>query len=137
MQLKEPESIDECVYYTRRTIGAGTVRAWVFKQQCPKCKNAVMGKPVDAKGKVKIRAKEYECPSCKYAVEKQAYEESLTCNIHYVCPACSYRGDSQVPYKRKKIDGIPSIQTECAKCHAKINITKKMKASGERDEGDE
>lgn len=128
--------MNECVYFTRRAIGYGKATAWVFKEKCQKCKSALMGKPVE-KGKIKIRAKEYVCPKCSYTVEKQAYEESLTCNVAYVCPACSYSGEAQVPYKRKKVDGIPTIQTECEKCKAKINITKKMKAAGESDEGEE
>lgn len=133
MALKEPQSMDECVYFTQRAIGAGKAKAWVFKEQCNKCKKAIMGKPVE-KGKIKIRAKEYVCPNCKNTVEKKAYEESLTCNIKYVCPACSYSGEAQVPYKRKNIQGVPTIQAECQKCKAKINITKKMKASGESDD---
>jgi len=130
MALKQPESMDECVYFTKRAIGPGKVKAWVFKEQCPKCKKAMMGKPVE-KGKVKIRAKEYVCPNCNNTVEKQAYEDTLTCNVEYVCPACSYSGETQTQYKRKKVDGIPTIQVECEKCHAKINITKKMKETGE------
>ncbi|MBI4141866.1 hypothetical protein HY484_03005 [Candidatus Woesearchaeota archaeon] len=130
MALKEPQSMDECIYFTKRTIGYGKVKAWVFKEQCQKCKKSILGKPVE-KGKVKIRAKEYVCPECKYTVEKKQYEESLTCNVQYVCPACSYSGETQVPFKRKNIQGVPTIQVECEKCHVKINITKKMKASGE------
>lgn len=136
MALKEPESMDDCIYFTKRTIGYGKAKAWVFKENCPKCKKALMGKPVE-KGKVKIRAKEYVCPNCSNSVEKKAYEESLTCNVQYVCPSCSYRGETQTQYKRKNIHGVPTIQVECDKCHAKINITKKMKASGESDEGEE
>lgn len=136
MAFREPESMEECVYFTRRTIGAGNATAWVFKQSCTKCKNAIMGKPVDSKGKIKIRAKEYVCPACNYTVPKQEYEENLACNIHYVCPACSYSGDTQVSFKRKKIQGVPTIQAECGKCHAKINITKKMKKTGDSNDGE-
>jgi uncharacterized CHY-type Zn-finger protein len=129
MLLKEPQSMDELVYFTRRDIGAGKARCWVFKEKCPKCKNAFMGKPV-VKGKVKVRAKEYVCPSCEYLVEKLAYEESLTANVHYVCPACSFSGYAQVSFKRKRIDGILALQVACEKCKGKINITKKMKVKG-------
>ena len=129
--IKEPESMDEVIYFTQRAIGAGKARCWVFKQPCPQCKKAPMGKPVE-KGKVKIRAKEYICPECKYTVEKKTYEESLTASIHYVCPACSFSGYAQVPFKRKMIQGIPTIQGTCEKCNAKINITKKMKEKGAR-----
>lgn len=136
MSLKEPESMEELVYFTRRDIGAGKARCWVFKEKCPKCKKAFMGKPV-VKGKVKVRAKEYSCPSCGYAVEKQAYEDSLTANVHYVCPACSFSGYTQVSFKRKRIDGILALQVLCEKCRGKINITKKMKSKGGLDEDDE
>lgn len=125
-QPREPESMDELVYFTQRAIGAGKARCWVFREQCPKCKGALMGKPVE-KGKVKIRAKEYVCPKCNYAVEKKEFEESLTANVHYVCPSCSFSGYAQVPFKRKMVQGVPTVQAECEKCKAKINITKKMK----------
>ncbi len=131
--IKEPESMDEIVYFTQRAMGAGKARCWVFKQECPKCKKALMGKPVE-KGKVKVRAKEYTCPACNYTVEKKTYEESLTANIHYVCPACSFSGYTQASFKRKMVQGIPTIQASCEKCHAKINITKKMK---EKSGGDD
>jgi len=136
MTIKEPQSMDECVYYTQRTIGYGKVRAWVFKENCPKCKKAIMGKPIE-KGKVKIRAKEYICPNCQHREDKKTYEDTLTCNAQYVCPSCSYSGEIATPFKRKNIQGIPTIQIECEKCHGKINITKKMKQTGESDEGDE
>src|SRR3989338_8652813 len=53
---KLPNSVDEVVYFTRRTIGEGKVVAWVYKQKCPKCGKAMMGKPKDSNtGKVQIR----------------------------------------------------------------------------------
>ena len=131
-QIKEPESMDELIYFTQRATGAGKARCWVFKEQCPKCKQAVMGKPVE-KGKVKIRAKEYVCPECSYSVEKKEYEESLTANVHYVCPSCSFSGYAQIPFKRKMVQGVPTLQVECEKCKAKINITKKMKEKGGKE----
>ena len=71
MALKFPNSADECVYFTRRTVGqGGFVIAWVYKETCPKCKQAQMGKPVE-KGKVKIRAKEYICPKCSFTMEQR------------------------------------------------------------------
>ena len=129
MALKKPESADECVYFTQRSLdqGKGSAMVWVFKQACPKCKKAIMGKPRDKKGKVLIRAKEYVCPSCGYTVEKQAYEDSLTANAEYKCPACGSSGEAQVPYKRKNIEGIPTLRFQCAKCKVNIDVTKKMK----------
>ena len=133
MALRQPESMDECVYFTNRSLAdakgnsIGSVMVWVFKQTCPKCKKATMGKPRDKKGKVLTRAIEFVCPSCSYTVEKQAYEDSLTANAEYKCPACGNAGEAQVPYKRKNIEGIPTLRFQCAKCKANIDVTKKMK----------
>lgn len=137
MGLKEPESMDELVYFTKRTINNGRVKAWVYREKCPKCQKALMGKPKDEKGKVKVRAKEYQCPECKHTVKKQAYEDTLTANIKYTCPHCSHSGETQVPFKRKKVKifdeeegrekNVDALQFQCEKCKQKINITKKMK----------
>lgn len=126
MALRQPESMDELVYFTNRSIGNGSARVWVFKQACPKCKKALMGKPVVG-GKVKIRAKEYVCPSCSYTVEKQAFEETLTASAEYTCPSCGSAGETQAPFKRRNIEGIPTLRLQCQKCQANIDVTKKMK----------
>lgn len=132
--LKQPENMDELVYWTKRAIGDGSVKAWVFKELCPKCKKSLMGKPKDPKtGKVKIRSKEYVCESCNYTVEKKEYEETLQVNIDYKCPECGNEGEIRVPFKRKMVKGTPSIVFPCEKCNAKIIITKKMKKVGEKD----
>ena len=128
--LKKPESMDECVYFTQRDVGKGEATVWVLKEQCPKCRKAQMGKPRDAKGKVKTRATEYVCPSCKYAVAKQAYEDSLTASAEYKCPSCGSEGEAQIPFKRKNIEGIPTLRFQCTACRASIDITKKMKEKG-------
>jgi hypothetical protein len=130
MALKFPNSMDECVYFTNRTIGEaknGKAICWVFRQDCPKCKKAKMGKPVGSEGKVAIRATEYVCPACKYTVEKTAYEESLTANIQYTCPACHCEDEAQVPFKRKSINGVKTLRVFCSKCKGPIDVTKKMK----------
>lgn len=127
MPLKQPESMQECVYFTRRSIGNGKVMAWVSKQECPKCKKAMMGKPKDEKGKVKIRAKEYVCPECGHTVEKKEYEESLTVDIIYTCPHCGFSGEIQIPFKRKNVQGAQTLRFQCEKCNGDIDITKKMK----------
>ena len=129
MALRQPESMDECVYFTQRFLdrGKGSVKVWVFKQVCPKCKKAIMGKARDKKGKVLTRANEFVCPSCSYTVEKQVYEESLTANAEYKCPSCSSSGEAQIPFKRKNSEGIPTLRFQCAKCKANIDVTKKMK----------
>lgn len=126
MALKFPDSMDECVYFTRRADGKAKQVAWVFKEKCPKCKKALMGKPQED-GKVKIRAKEYVCPNCGHAEEKTAYEEGLTANVQYTCGKCSHSGEIQIPYKRKNVDGVKALVFECGKCKERILITKKMK----------
>ncbi|HII72385.1 TPA: hypothetical protein HA265_06540 [Candidatus Woesearchaeota archaeon] len=135
MALREPESMDECVYYTQRQVDSGEVRAWVYRGDCPECGKAKMGKPRDDKtGKVKIRAKEYVCPECGYTAEKKEYEETLTCDIQYTCPACKNKGEISVPFKRKKFNGMDAVVFQCQKCKEKIPITKKMKSKGEPDD---
>ncbi|MCX6707400.1 MAG: hypothetical protein NT001_04650 [Candidatus Woesearchaeota archaeon] len=60
MALKEPQSMDECIYFTRRTTheGKGRIMAWARKMDCPKCRKAKMGKPVED-GSVKIATTPY------------------------------------------------------------------------------
>lgn len=128
MAYKKPESMEECVYFSNRDIGKGTAMVWVFKQDCPKCHKAKMGKPKDDKtGKVKIRAKEYVCPECGYTIEKKEYEESLTAYCAYTCPECGEIDETEAPFKRKNIGGVPTLRFICRTCGAKIDITKKMK----------
>jgi len=130
--------MDECVYFTRRNIDKGNVVAWVFKEKCPKCGKAMMGKPKDEKtGKTKIRAKEYVCPACGHTVEKGAYEDTLTVSIQYTCPHCGNKGEAQESFKRKKVQvfdeeeqkkkSIDAVKFKCNKCEKDILITKKMK----------
>ncbi len=136
--LKEPESMDECVYFTRRIIGDGRISAWVFKEKCDKCNEGLMSKPKNPKtGKIKVRATEYVCSSCDNIEEKKEYEEKLTCNIKYKCPFCGFEGETQIPFKRKKVSKINEetgkrksvevLRFQCKKCNKDIDITKKMK----------
>ena len=139
MALKEPVSMDECVYFTNRNIGGkGKAKAWVYKQNCPKCDKALMGKPRDSKtGKVKIRAIEYVCPNCHYTAAKDAYEDTLTFEAKYVCPHCEFSGEVQVPFLRKKVKifdeekqkqvAAEAVKFKCSKCEKDIAVTKKMK----------
>jgi len=140
MALKKPQSADECVYFTQRGLGAnqeGEAVVWVFREMCPKCKKALMGKPKDKKGKTLIRAKEYVCPACGYTLGADAYGETLTANIEYTCPFCKYKGEIQIPFKRKKVQMfdeikmkkkmVESLRFQCEKCKKNIDITKKMK----------
>ncbi len=129
MSFKQPESTEECIFYTRRTIGAdeeGRITAWVFKKECPKCHKAQMGKPV-VKGKKMVRAKEYVCPACGYVEEKFDHEKTLMVNIEYTCPFCKKSGEATTEYKRKTLDGVPAYIFNCGFCQKKLGITKKMK----------
>lgn len=136
MALKEPESMDECLFFTRRTIGEkeeGRLMAWVLKRECPKCHKSTMGKPVE-KGKVKIRAKEYVCPGCGYIEEKIEHEQGCVMNVQYTCPFCKKSGEATTEYKKKTFEGVPAYIFECASCKKKIGITKKMK-EGKKKKG--
>lgn len=126
MSLKTPESMDECLYFSNRSIGDGQVMAWVYRKQCPKCKKAKMGKPVE-KGKVKTRAKEYVCPECGYTEEKAEHEESLSLEAQYTCSYCGKEGEATTQYKRKKFKGVDAYVIVCEHCNEKILITKKLK----------
>ncbi|HLD15649.1 MAG TPA: hypothetical protein VJB94_03675 [Candidatus Nanoarchaeia archaeon] len=138
MALTLQKSMDECVYFTNRNTDKGKIKCWVPKEECPKCKKGLMGKPRDPKtGKPKIRATIYECPNCKYSASIQEYEDTLTANIIYTCPKCGNNGEIQIPFKRKKIKmfneelqkeiSADALQFQCQKCSKKINVTKKMK----------
>ncbi len=127
MALKHPTNTDDCVYFTRRSVDDGRIMAWVLRNPCPKCGKSLMGKPKDKSGKVLIRAKEYVCPSCGYKAEKQAYEDTLTANIEYTCHSCNYSGELQIPFRRKKVQGVDTLRFQCQKCRANIDVTKKMR----------
>ena len=123
MALKQPESAEECVYFTRRAVDKGRIMCWVFKEKCPKCGKVEMSKPKDEKtGKIKIRAKEYVCPECGHTIEKTEYEDTLTANIEYTCPHCENKGETQIPFKRKTFEGAKALVFQCDKCKGKIPI---------------
>lgn len=125
--MREPESMEELMYFTNRTLDeGGKIKAWAYKLECPKCHKAKMGKPVE-KGHVKIRAKEYVCPACGYTEEKKEHEDKAKMQVKYTCPKCSFEGEAEIPYIRKKFQGVDAFVFECQKCHEKIPITKKMK----------
>jgi hypothetical protein len=139
MALKEPQSMDECVYFTNRFLdNNGFVKCWVLRGICEKCNKGLMGKPKDPKtGRPKIRATEFTCPECKYTLDETTYEEKLTANIKYKCPYCSNESELQLPFKRKKVqrlneesqkkETVEGLVFPCSKCGKNIYITKKMK----------
>jgi len=125
--MKEPESMDELVYFTNRTLGdSGHIRAWAHKATCPECGKGLMGKPKE-KGKVKIRATEYVCEKCGHTESKPEHEDKLTMEVIYTCPFCGNQGEATTPYKRKSFEGVQAYIFSCGKCAKKIGITKKMK----------
>lgn len=130
MVLKMPNSMDECIYFTRRTFdNNGKAIAWVYRKTCPKCGKAKMGKPLDPKTKKpKIRAQTYECPACGFSEPKQQHEESLMVEVIFTCPYCGFSGETTTQYKRKFFEGVPAYVFECQGCHKKIGLTKKMKS---------
>ncbi|MFH1649335.1 MAG: hypothetical protein ABIA93_02195 [Candidatus Woesearchaeota archaeon] len=127
MQL--PESMDNLAYFTRRVLEPeGKIVCWVEREKCPKCKQAMMGKPRDPKtNKPQIRATEYVCPACKYTEEKEAYEGKLTAKAMYTCPYCKKQGESTTIYKRKTIKGAPTLRFLCQHCQGNLDVTKKFK----------
>lgn len=128
MALELPDNMDELVYMTRRVFEKGRAIAWVDREICPKCKKGLMGKPKDPKtGRPKIRATEYICPECNHTIPKAEYESTLTANIIYTCPHCEKDGEASVPFKRKNIQGVPTLRVVCDHCGGNIDITKKMK----------
>jgi predicted RNA-binding Zn-ribbon protein involved in translation (DUF1610 family) len=137
MALRQPESMEECVYYTKRSLGdKGKIIVWVFREKCPKCGKGLMGKPV-VKGKVKTRADTYECPECKFSLPKEEYEDSLKASIDYLCNHCGHKGELQISFKRKKVRffdeekqkkvNVDALVFNCEKCGEQIAVTKKLK----------
>lgn len=139
MPLKEPKSMDECVYFTNRILdNDGYIKAWVFRGLCEKCSKGLMGKPKNPKtGKAKIRASEFVCPECNFTLDETTYEEKLTINVKYKCSYCKNESELQLPFKRKKAqrfneesqkkETVECIAFPCSKCGKNIYITKKMK----------
>jgi len=127
MTLKKPESMDGLVYFTKRSTDEGKITVWVYRQMCPKCKKALMGKPKDAKGVVLIRAKGYRCPECGYTENKEDYENKLQAEAEYTCSKCDFSGEQVIPFRRKKIQGVDALKFRCKKCGADMVVAKKMK----------
>ena len=127
MPLKKPASVEECVYFTNRTIGNGRAMAWVFRKECPKCRKGIMGKPLKKGNKVDKKADHYVCYSCGYTESNEQVENSLLINVECKCPHCGNEGETTTEYKRKSFEGVPSYVFECGKCHKKIGLTKKLK----------
>ena len=122
-----PESMDDCFFFTNRTTEKGSIKAWVFKPICPKCKKNRIGKPLGKTGKVDKKAETYAC-ACGYSVPIEEADKSIKVDVIYTCPFCQHKGETQAPYMRQKWQGVPSYIFECQGCGQKIGITKKLKA---------
>jgi DNA-directed RNA polymerase subunit RPC12/RpoP len=127
MTLKKPNSMEECLYFTNRSIGDGFAIAWVYRKECSKCKKGRLGKPIKKNGKIDKKADYYECPLCKYQEGNEETEKSLQLEVEYKCPHCGNEGETTTEYQRKVFEGVPSYVFECGKCNKKIGITKKLK----------
>ena len=127
MPLKKPNSVEECLYFTNRSIGEGFATAWVYRKECPKGKKGRLGKPIKKNGKIDKKADNYECPHCKYQETNEQVESAVNLEVQYKCPHCGFEGEATSEYKRKLFEGIPSYVFECSKCNKKIGLTKKLK----------
>src|SRR3989338_10720962 len=106
MALNKPGSVEECVYFTNRTIDSGRAMAWVFRKQCPKCKKGIMGKPLKKGGKVDKKATYYVCYECAYQESEADVIKGLALNVEYKCPKCGHEGGTTTEYTRKSYLGV-------------------------------
>ena len=127
MQLKKPNNVEECLYFTNRSIGEGFAVAWVYRPVCEKCNKGRMGKPLKKDGKPMRKAEYYECPECKHQVPNEELEAKLKVEIEYQCPHCGNQGMTVTECERVTFEGVKAYVFECEKCNKKIGITKKMK----------
>lgn len=138
--LRKPSSMEECIYFTNRTIDSGCAMAWVFRKDCPKCKKDVLRKPSTKSGKPDKKSPIYVCKSCRYEEKNEDVENNLILNVEYKCPHCGNEGETTTECKRKSFEGVISYVFECQKCRKKIGITKKLKEPKKKkvkSEGDE
>ena len=127
MTIKKPSGMDECLYFTNRALDGGSIIAWVFRKECPKCKQGIMGKPKKKDGKINKKAEFFECYSCNYRESNEEVENGLTLNIEYKCQHCGNAGETTTEYERKNFLGVKAYVFECQNCKQKIGITQKMK----------
>lgn len=134
MALKKPSSMDECLYFTNRSIGEGFATAWAYRPDCPKCKKPTMGKPIKKNGKADKKADYFECRACKHKMSNEEADSLAKLEVQYKCPHCGNEGEATTEYKRRVFEGVQSFVFECGKCNKKIGITKKMKGSKKKGE---
>ena len=127
MSLKSPGSMEECLYFTNRSIGEGYAKAWAYRKECPKCKKGRLWKPIKKNGKIDKKSAYYECKECKYQESNEEVEKNLSLEIQYKCPHCNFEGETTAEYQRKSFEGVKSYTFQCQKCNKVIGITKKLK----------
>jgi hypothetical protein len=127
--IKEPENMDDLLFFTNRRSDNGAIKAWAHRPLCPKCKKGKMGKPVNEKtGKVAKKAEVYACHACHYEMPGSEAEKIAVVDVLFTCPFCRKSGEAKTSYERKLWQGVPAYVFECTFCKQKIGITKKMKA---------
>jgi ssDNA-binding Zn-finger/Zn-ribbon topoisomerase 1 len=129
--------MDECFYFSNRSIGDGKATAWAFRPTCPACKKGLMGKPIKANGKVDKKVEHYECPHCKHRETEESIAPLIQLSVQYICPKCRHAGETTTEYKRKKFQGVSAFVFSCQTCGEKIPITKKLKEIGDSTPDDE
>ena len=125
--------MEECLYFTNRTIDSGRAMAWVYRKKCPKCNEGIMTKPVKKGGKADKKASYYVCNKCSYQESNEDVEKDLKLEVDYKCPHCGFEGQTTAEHKRKSFQGVPSFVFTCEKCNQKIPLTKKLKDSKKRE----
>ncbi|HII17211.1 TPA: hypothetical protein HA361_04820 [Candidatus Woesearchaeota archaeon] len=133
MALTFPESMDECLYFTRRVEGKLRIIAWVLRPHCPACAEGRIGKPIKKDGKPYRKSPFYACSSCGHEMLGRDVEAELKLEVQYTCPHCGHSGETITGYQRKVFEGVPAYVFQCDSCNRKIGITKKMKGSKKRD----
>ena len=126
MALKEPESMDELFYFTRRTLeNGGWLRAWVYRPPAPTGKG-LLSKPVDEKtGRPKIRSDVYvDDEGNEYPCKE--IDKTLKVEVKYKSPYTGKEGEALCPFVRKTFQGVKAFVFEDQEGN-KIAITKKMK----------
>lgn len=126
MALKEPESMDDLFYFTRRKLeNDGWIRAWVYKPDSPKGKGK-LSKPINpSTGRPKVRSSVYVDEAGNEFPCKEI-DKDLILEIKYKSPYTGKEGETTIPYKRKTYMGVPAFVFEDQEGN-KIAITKKMK----------
>ncbi|MEK6868761.1 MAG: hypothetical protein AABX74_00900, partial [Nanoarchaeota archaeon] len=107
MSLKRPGSMEECLYFTNRSIGEGFATSWAYRPDCPKCKKPTIGKPIKKNGKVDKKADYFECQVCKHQMSNDEADSLAKLEVQYKCPHCGNEGETTTEYKRKTFEGVP------------------------------